>query len=115
MFQGLKSITYKVPDIEKAKNWYSKVFDTKPIIDTSFGVIFSVGDSSFGLSPNTNTTIKLDDSVIAYWEVDDVDYEYKRLLQLGATVHTEISFVLNRKRATVIDPFGNILGIWLRQ
>jgi methyltransferase (TIGR00027 family) len=111
MFQGLKSITYKVPDIEKARNWYSKVFDTKPFLDTSFGVIFLVGDSSFGLSPNTNTTIQVDDSVIAYWEVDDVDSEYKRLLQLGATVHTEIYIVLNRKIATVIDPFGNILGI----
>ena len=111
MFQGLKGITYKVPDIEKAKNWYGKVFDTKPIIDTSFVVVFLIGDSSFGLSPNTSTTIKVDDSVIAYWEVDDIDSEYKRLLQLGATVHTEIKTVFNRKMATVIDPSGNILGI----
>jgi methyltransferase (TIGR00027 family) len=111
MFHGLKTIVYKVPDIEKAKNWYSKVFDTKPILDTSFVVVFLIGDSSFGLSPNTNATIKVDDSVIAYWEVDDIDSEYKRLLQLGATVHTEISLAFNMKIAAVIDPFGNILGI----
>ncbi|MCJ7663833.1 MAG: SAM-dependent methyltransferase [Desulfobacterales bacterium] len=111
MFQGLRSIVYKVPDIEKAKNWYSKVFDTKPILDTSFAMFFSIGDSSLGLIPDTNTTIKSDDSVTAYWEVDDIDSEYTRLLKLGATPHTEISFVFNIKRATVIDPFGNILGI----
>jgi methyltransferase (TIGR00027 family) len=109
MFQGLRGIIYKVSDIEKAKNWYSKVFDTKPIFDMPFAVVFSVGDSIFGLTPTT--TIKNDDSVIAYWEVDDIDSEYKRLLQLGATVHTEINIVFNRKRATVVDPFGNILGI----
>ena len=26
-------------------------------------------------------------------------------------MHTEINIVFNRKRATVIDPFGNIFGI----
>jgi methyltransferase (TIGR00027 family) len=111
MFQGLRGIVYKVPDIEKAKDWYSKVFDTKPIFDTPFAVLFSIGDSIFGLSLTTSTTMKGDDSIIAYWEVDDIDSEYKRLLQLGATVHTEINIAFNRKRAAVIDPFGNILGI----
>ena len=111
MFQGLRGIVYKVSDIEKAKNWYSKVFNTKPILDTPFAMLFSVGDSIFALSPATNTTIKSDDSIIAYWEVNDIDSQYKRLLQLGATVHTEITIVLNSKRATVIDPFGNVMGI----
>jgi catechol 2,3-dioxygenase-like lactoylglutathione lyase family enzyme len=49
MFKGLRGITYKVSDIEKAKNWYSKVFDTKPILDTSFAVLFSIGDSILAL------------------------------------------------------------------
>jgi len=111
MFKGLRGITYKVSDIEKAKNWYSKVFDTKPTLDTSFAVLFSIGNSALALIPNKNATPKNDDSVIAYWEVDDIDYEYKRLLQLGATVHTEIGIVFNSRRAIVIDPFGNILGI----
>ena len=111
MFKGLRGITYKVPDIEKAKNWYSKVFDTKPTLDTSFAVLFSIGNSALALIPNKNAAPKNDDSVIAYWEVDDIDSEYKRLLQLGATVHTEIGIVFNSRRAIVIDPFGNILGI----
>jgi methyltransferase (TIGR00027 family) len=111
MFQGLRGIVYKVPDIKRAKDWYSKVFDMKPIFDMPFAVVFQIGDSIFSLSPSTNTTIKSDDSVIAYWEVTDIDYEYKRLLQLGATTHTDISIAFNRKRASVVDPFGNILGI----
>jgi hypothetical protein len=64
MFQGLRGIVYKVSDIEKAKDWYRKVFDTKPFLDTPFAVLFSVGDSIFALSPATNTTIKSDDNII---------------------------------------------------
>lgn len=111
MYQGLRGIVYKVPDMDKAKEWYCKIFDTKPFLDTSFAVLFSVGDSVLALRQSTNETIKNDDQAIAYWEVDDVDSEFKRLLQLGATVHTEINVVLNRRRATLIDPFGNIFGI----
>ena len=43
--------------------------------------------------------------------MDDIDSEFKKLLQLGAIVHTEINFILNTKRASIIDPFGNIMGI----
>ena len=111
MYQGLRSLVYKVSDIEKAKNWYSRVFNTKPYLDMAVVVLFSIGDSILALSQSKGATIKSDDSVIAYWEVDDIDSEYKRLLELGATVHTEIDTVLNTKRATVIDPFGNIFGI----
>ena len=111
MYKGLRGIVYKVSDMDKAKDWYCKIFDSKPFVDTSFAVLFSVGDSVLALSPNVKTATKDNDQSIAYWEVDDVDSEFSRLLQLGATVHTEINVVLNRRRATVIDPFGNIFGI----
>lgn len=111
MYQGLRGIVYKVSDMDKAKDWYCKIFNMKPFLDTSFAVLFSVGDSVLALRQDTKKTTKNDDQAIAYWEVDDVDSEFKRLLQLGATVHTEINIVLNRRRATVIDPFGNIFGI----
>ena len=111
MFRGLRGIIYKVPDIKKARDWYSKVFEARPIFDTSFLVLFPVGDSTFSLIPATDVTVDNNDNIAAYWEVDDIDFEYRRLLQLGATVHTEITYVFNRKRAAVVDPFGNILGI----
>ncbi|MFK4731058.1 VOC family protein [Agromyces mediolanus] len=49
---------------------------------------------------------------ITYWHVDDVEAVLARLLALGATVHQPViergpGFVT----ASVVDPFGNVLGI----
>ncbi len=112
MFKGLRGINYKVTDIMKGRDWYSKVFNTKPFVGASIGVAFSIGDSNLGLIPTTDTTIRTDDSVIAYWKTDDIYSDYEKLLRLGATKRTEIDIVYNGKAATVIDPFGNILGIY---
>ena len=50
--------------------------------------------------------------VQAYWGVDDVDAAYARLLSLGATQHEAPKEVGGSiKVATVLDPFGNILGL----
>ena len=51
--------------------------------------------------------------VVLYWAVDDVHAAYARLLELGATSHDgprargTSGFVT----ATVVDPFGNLLGV----
>ena len=47
-----------------------------------------------------------------HWQVDDVPAAVARLLELGATEHQpvtvrEAGFVT----ASVVDPFGNILGL----
>lgn len=110
-YQGLKSVTYRVPDIEKAKNWYAKVFNLSPIYDSPFLVVFLIGDSTFALSLAANTTLNSADSIVVYWGVDNIDSEYKRLQELGAKVHTEITSGFDMKIAIVIDPFGNLFGI----
>ena len=53
---------------------------------------------------------------MTYWAVDDVRASFERLLSLGAVVHQEPrehgpGFVT----ASVIDPFGNILGVMVNQ
>jgi predicted enzyme related to lactoylglutathione lyase len=49
---------------------------------------------------------------IVFWHVDDLHATVKRLLELGATEYQPITehgpgFVT----ATVVDPFGNLLGV----
>ena len=110
-YHGLRSITYTVSDIEKAKNWYSQVFNITPTYESAFIVIFLIGDSGFVLIPSISSTLKSMDGNFAYWEVDDIRSEYSRLQKLGAKVHEEISSSFNRKRASFRDPFGNIFGI----
>gem|GEM_PF-179601 len=111
MFQCLKRVTYRVSDIEKAKNWYRTILDTEPTFDSPFAVVFPIGDSGLVLTPNANSPSNSDDTVVAYWGIDDIDFAYKKLLQFGAAPHTEIQSVFGTRVATVLDPFGNILGI----
>jgi predicted enzyme related to lactoylglutathione lyase len=50
---------------------------------------------------------------VLFWHVDDIEAAYERLLALGAQAYDPITkrgdagFIT----ASVIDPFGNILGI----
>ena len=54
--------------------------------------------------------------VVVYWHVDDVDAAYARLLDLGASPHEPPrQFGEGFVGASVVDPFGNILGIMFNQ
>jgi len=53
---------------------------------------------------------------IVYWHVDDVQASFGRLLALGAIVAEEpIERGPGFVTASVIDPFGNLLGVMYNQ
>ena len=112
MFQGLRTVIYQVGDLEQAKAWYSTVLGVKPYFDEPFYVGFNVGGFELGLQPDTAGLSRVGNSVITYWGVSQIEAAFKRLLELGATVQAEIQDVGGDIRvASVIDPFGNIVGI----
>jgi methyltransferase (TIGR00027 family) len=111
MFKDIRSITYFVSDIEKAKEWYQKILKAKPGFDSPFAKTFRIGDHILVLAPKKNITSKNDNSTIVYWIVDNIDAAYKELLESGASTHSEIRPFAGSRMATVYDPFGNILGI----
>ena len=54
-------------------------------------------------------------SVIAYWQVEDTAAVYVRLLEMGATSQwPPRDFGAGYLGASVVDPFGNVLGIMQR-
>jgi methyltransferase (TIGR00027 family) len=110
MFQSLKSIVYRVSDLQQAKQWYREILNAEPAMDSPFIVSFRIGDSKLTLTQHPNP-VSNSDTVVAYWGVDDVDSAYRRLLQLGATPHSEINTLFGTRMASVIDPFGNVLGL----
>jgi lactoylglutathione lyase len=110
MFQALRTVIYKVNDIEKAKEWYTKVLGAKPYFDETFYVGFDVDGFELGLMPDEEW--EKSENVIAYWQVTDIKKSYKDLLDNGATEHEEIQEVGDGIYvASVYDPFGNVLGI----
>jgi methyltransferase (TIGR00027 family) len=111
MFKSLKRIAYPVADVEIARNWYSDILNSKPLFDSPIAAIFKVGDCSLSLSKSVTHAQPAEERVATYWEVDDVDAAYKRLIESGATPVTAVKDVLNIRIAQVRDPFGNILGL----
>ncbi len=64
-----------------------------------------------GLDPDAEGVTQ-GDNAIAYWGVQNADEALRRLLELGASRRSDVQEVGAKIRtATVVDPFGNVLGI----
>jgi predicted enzyme related to lactoylglutathione lyase len=112
MFLGLRTVVYHVDDRDHARAWYSALLGMEPYFDEPFYVGFEVGGFELGLDPNPEFVREGIGGVEAYWGVADIDEAYARLLDAGATKHTAIREVGGGiKVATVLDPFGNVLGV----
>lgn len=112
MFLGLRTATYHVGDLVRAKEWYGAVLGIRPYFDEPFYVGFDVGGFELGLQPDDSLTPRTDTGVTAYWGVEDADAALGRLLKLGATEHGGVQDVGGDIRvATVLDPFGNVFGV----
>jgi predicted enzyme related to lactoylglutathione lyase len=111
-FLGLRTVVYRVPDLEKAKTWYSEVLGKQPYFDQPFYVGFNVGGYELGLVPDAKASTSRDSTGIAYWGVSDAKGAYERLLKMGATAHEPIQEVGEGIIVgAVTDPFGNIFGV----
>jgi len=111
MFLGLRTVIYHVQDINIAKQWYSTVLDIQPYFDQPYYVGFNIGGFELGLDPDAKK-VSYGNNVVAYWFVKDIKNAHARILKQGAKKNTDIQDVGdNILLATVIDPFGNILGL----
>ena len=111
MFQGLRTVIYHVPDLAKAKAWYSAALNILPYFDEPFYVGFNVGGFELGLDPDMSN-VTAGSSVEAYWGVRNINEAFKSLIEKGAREHKPIQEVGGGIYvATLFDPFGNIFGI----
>lgn len=112
MFQGLRTVVYAAGDLAAAKAWYSRVLGAPPYFDEPFYVGFNVGGFELGLNPDAPDTGKKTDRAITYWGVENADDALGRLLALGAAEHEAVQEVGEGIRvASVVDPFGNVVGV----
>ena len=109
---GLRTTIYKVGDIEKARDWYAKAFETKAYFDEPYYVGFNIGGYELGLQPEEGTKGEKIESVVSYWGVDKIQEVYNRLISLGATENEKPYNVGGEiMTATLKDPFGNVIGL----
>jgi predicted enzyme related to lactoylglutathione lyase len=124
MMRGLTTVSFFADDLSAARDWYTELLGAEPyfvreIEGAPAYIEFRVGDYQHELGfidrrfapPGQESG-----GTMTYWAVDDVGAAYDRLLSMGATSHQKVreqgpGFVT----ASVVDPFGNILGVMYNQ
>ena len=112
MLQGLRTVIYKAPDLERAKRWYSETFGIEPYFNEPFYVGFNVGGFELGLDPDVGKQASGAGGSVAYWGVTDLAKVLDSLKSRDVKMVAPLQEVGEGiKVATVQDPFGNLIGL----
>jgi predicted enzyme related to lactoylglutathione lyase len=122
MLRGFATISYWADDLEAARDWYAELLGVQPyFVRPEEGppayVEFRIGDYQHELgiidrryAPEGAASGP--GGVVMYWHVDDVAATFERLLSMGAKEYQPITpREAGWITASVVDPFGNVLGI----
>ena len=118
MFRGFAPVSFYADDLAATQRWYADLFRIKayyafpaPPAPPAY-VEFRVGDDQdeFGIIDRRPGP----GGAVVYWHVDDLAATVERLLGMGTQ---ELEPITERGEGTgfatasVVDPFGNILGV----
>ena len=115
--RGLANISFYAADHEAAKQWYTQLLGMPPYFELPGYAEFRIGDYTHELGLIDSRYAPGGPShgpggAILYWHVDDVSAMLERLISLGAKpFEPEIVRGGGFITASVVDPFGNVLGI----
>ena len=84
---GLRTTFYKVPDLDAAKAWYAKAFQTEPYYDQAPYVGFNIADYELGLFLDAAEETSTADNVLSYWDAGDISVAMAHFQSLDASVH----------------------------
>ena len=117
MLRGLTTISFWANDLAAAKTWYARLLGIDPYFERPGYLEFRVGDYQHELGIIDASYAPLGSATtpggaVVYWHVDDVSATLATLLSMGARAYQPLTdrghgFVT----ASVVDPFGNVLGI----
>jgi len=122
ILRGLATISFWAADMEAAKKWYTELLGIAPYFERPVEgppayIEFRLGDYQHELGIiHTNYAPKGatagPSGAVVYWHVDDVAATLEKVMAMGAKEYEPLT---NREAgfitASVVDPFGNILGL----
>jgi predicted enzyme related to lactoylglutathione lyase len=115
--RGFATVNFYAADHAAARKWYTEFLGIEPYFERPGYVEFRVGDYQHELGIIDAKYIPKAAAAgpggsIMYWHVDDLSAVRDKLISMGAG---EYEPILERGAgfitASVIDPFGNVLGI----
>ncbi|WP_123029537.1 VOC family protein [Mycolicibacterium stellerae] len=126
MLRGLTTVNFFTPDLAAARDWYTELLGIEPYfvreVDGAPAYIeFRLGDLQHELGFIDARFAPTDRSeapgnTFTYWAVDDLDATLVRLAELGATpLQPPVEHAPGYVTASVVDPFGNVLGVMFNQ
>lgn len=109
---GLRTTIYHVPDLQKAKVWYSKAFECQPYFEEPFYIGFNVAGYELGLVPDETPADKKSDNIESFWGVENLEEAHNRLIEQGASEHVAPTNVGGEIVVSNLkDPWGNVIGL----
>ncbi len=112
MFKKLRTVIYHVDNLQEAKAWYTELIGVKPYFDEVFYVGFDIDGFELGLDPDFEDVLERGTQAVAYWNVDDIKETVKKFTNAGAVISSKIKEVGSGIQvATVVDPWGNAIGL----
>jgi predicted enzyme related to lactoylglutathione lyase len=122
MLKGICTISFYADDVEAAARWYTELLGIDPYFLRLPGYVeFRIGDyqQELGIIDRRYAPPGAPEKAggaIVYWSVDDLPAAVERAIALGATEYEPVTergpgFVT----ASVLDPFGNVLGLMLNE
>ena len=125
MFRGFATISFYADDLAAARDWYTELLGVEayyvypPAPAAPAYVEFRVGDDEDELGlidrryapPGARNA---PGGAVMHWHVDDLPGTVEKLLAMGATEYqpiTEHGDGSGFTTASVVDPFGNVLGV----
>jgi predicted enzyme related to lactoylglutathione lyase len=122
ILRGVATISFYADDVKTARQWYAALLDIEPYFERPDAenpgyVEFRLGDYQHELGIIDRKyapkgAIAGPGGAVVFWHVDDVAAALEKVKGMGAKeyeplINREAGFVT----ASVVDPFGNILGL----
>ena len=117
--RGLSTLNVFAADHEAAREWYAEFLGVEPYFERPGYVEFRLGNYQHELGIIDSKYVPDGQGNdgraggLVYWHVDDLEATFQRLLSMGAKEHDgpRDRGAKGFRTASVIDPFGNLLGI----
>ena len=108
----LRTTIYKVPNLDVAKAWFAKTFQTEAYYDQAPYVGFNIAGYELGLFLDAAEETSTADNVMSYWGVGDISVAMAHFQSLDASVHeAPMKVGGDIVTASVRDPWGNVIGL----